>query len=153
MEELQKVKFQTAKLYTDAGYPDTVKGISPLNESFTVSGLMSGSAWMFDFRDDQQKTGKLNLTKPLSMVEYMVDLPSEAAAGEVKLYKEWRFKYRLQNATGIFKNGFAPQSEYFLVLQGYGNVCTSAADFTKWHLEISGKRADFKFFGSLSASN
>ena len=153
MGELQKVKFQTAKLYTDAGYPDTVKGISPLNESFTVSGLMSGSAWMFDFRDDQQKTGKLNLTKPLSMVEYMVDLPSEAAAGEVKLYKEWRFKYRLQNATGIFKNGFAPQSEYFLVLQGYGNVCTSAADFTKWHLEVTGKKSKFSFFGSLSAVN
>ncbi len=153
IEELQKLKFQTAALYTDAGYPETVKGISPLNESFTVTGLLSGNSWMFDFKDDKQKAGKLNLTKPLSMVEYMVDLPSANPEGEVKLYKEWRFKYRVQNATGIFKNGFAPTNEYFLVLQGYGNVCTSAGDFTKWHLEVSGKKAEFSFFGSLSAVN
>ena len=151
MKELQKLKFQTAELYTDAGYPDTIKGISPLNESFSVTGLLNGGAWTFDFKDDQQKTGKLNLTKPLSMVEYMVDLPTpEKPEGEVKLYKEWRFKYRVQNATGIFKTGFAPTNEYFLVLQGYGNVCTSAADFTKWHLEVTGKKAELSFFGKLS---
>ena len=153
MKELQKLKFQTAELYADAGYPETIKGISPLNTSFSVTGLLNGNAWTFDFKDNRQKTGKLDLTKPLSMVEYMVDLPDANVEGEVKLYKEWRFKYRVQNATGIFKTGFAPSSEYFLVLQGYGNVCTSAADFTKWRLEISGKRADFKFFGSLRASN
>lgn len=151
--ELQKLKFQTAELYADAGYPDSIKGISPLNESFSVTALLSGSAWTFDFRDDRQKTGKLNLTKPLSIIEYMVDLPgANNGESEVRLYKEWRFKYRVQNATGIFKNGFAPQSEYFLVLQGYGNVCTSAEDFTKWRLEVTGKRADFSFFGNLSAA-
>lgn len=156
MEELQKLKFQTAELYSDGGESDEVKGIFPLNASFSVAGLLNGNSWTFDFKDDQQKTGKLDLTKPLSMVEYMVDLPSasgEENQGETKLYKEWRFKYRVQNATGIFKNGFAPQSEYFLVLQGYGNVCTSAADFTKWRLEVSGKRAAFKFYGSLGAAN
>ncbi len=147
------MKFQTAELYTDAGYPETIKGISPLNTSFSVAGLLNGNAWAFDFKDDKQKAGKLDLTKPLSMVEYMVDLPDANVEGEVKLYKEWRFEYRVQNATGIFKNGFAPSSEYFLVLQGYGNVCTSAADFTKWRLEISGRKAEFSFFGNLSASN
>lgn len=152
-KELQKLKFQTAELYTDAGYPETIKGISPLNTSFSVAGLLNGNAWAFDFKDDKQKAGKLDLTKPLSMVEYMVDLPDANVEGEVKLYKEWRFEYRVQNATGIFKNGFAPSSEYFLVLQGYGNVCTSAADFTKWRLEISGRKAEFSFFGNLSASN
>ena len=154
MEELQKLKFQTAELYTDAGYPDSIKGIFPLNESFSVTGLLNGSAWTFDFKDNRQKNGKLNLTKPLSIIEYMVDLPtSENTQGETKLYKEWRFKYRVQNATGIFKNGFAPQSEYFLVLQGYGNVCSSAADFTKWRLEVTGKKADFSFFGNLQTTN
>jgi hypothetical protein len=155
LKELQKLKFQTAELYTDAGYPDSIKGISPLGEGFSVENLFGGKVWTLNFKDNNQKTGKLDLTKPLSMVEYMVDLPDgdNAENSLVRLYKEWRFKYRVQNATGIFKNGFAPQSEYFLVLQGYGNVCTSAADFTKWHLEISGKKADFSFFGNLSAGN
>jgi hypothetical protein len=154
LKELARLKFQNAELYTDAGYPDTVKGINISGETFSVEALLSGKSWMFNFKDDQQKTGKLDLMKPLSMVEYMVELPTaEETAGEVKLYKEWRFKYRVQNATGIFKNGFVPANEYFLVLQGYGNVCSSAEDFTKWHLEVSGKKAGFSFFGNLSARN
>ena len=154
LKELQRLKFQSAELYTDAGYPDTVKGINLSGETFSVEALLGIKAWIFNFKDNKQKTGKLELTKPLSMVEYMVELPSaEATESEVKLYKEWRFKYRVQNATGIFKNGFAPTNEYFLVLQGYGNVCSSAEDFTKWHLEVTGKKADFSFFGNLSAVN
>lgn len=155
LEELQKLKFQDAELYTDAGYPDTISGIAPLGESFSVEALLSGKIWAFNFKDNNQKSGKLDLTKPLSMVEYMVNLPSEnnESQGEPMLYKEWRFKYKVQSANGIFKNGFAPTNEYFLVLQGYGNVCTSAEDFTKWHLEISGKRADFSFFGNLQTKN
>ena len=152
LKELARLKFQTAELYTDAGYPDSIKGISPLAEGFTVANSFGGKLWTLNFTDNNRKSGKLDLTKPLSMVEYMVDLPtSKNMVGEVKLYKEWRFKYRIQNATGIFKNGFAPTNEYFLVLQGYGNVCSSAEDFTKWHLEVTGKKADFSFFGNLSA--
>ncbi|MCY7348825.1 MAG: hypothetical protein LH614_21765 [Pyrinomonadaceae bacterium] len=153
MKELQKLKFKTAELYSDAGYPDTIKGINPLGESFSVNSLLNGKNWAFNFTDNNRKTGKLDLAKPLSIVEYMVDLPNAGSEGEVKLYKEWRFKYKVQKATGIFKNGFAPADEYFLVLQGYGNVCTSAEDFTKWRLEITGKRAEFSFFGNLSAIN
>ncbi len=155
LEELGKLKFRNAELYTDAGYPETIKGINPLGESFSVEGLLNGKIWAFNFKDNNQKTGKLDLTKPLSMVEYMVDLPSASVEnqGETKLYKEWRFKYRVQNATGIFKNGFVPANEYFLVLQGYGNVCTSAEDFKKWRLEINGKKADFAFFGDFGATD
>ena len=153
-KELQKLKFQNAELYTDAGYPDTIKGISPLGESFSINGLLNGKTWTFDFKDNENQSGKLSLAKPLSIVEYMVDLPgsTENETTMVRLYKEWRFKYRVQTATGIFKNGFAPQTEYFLVLQGYGNACTSAEDFTNWRLEINGKKADYSFFGNLSAA-
>lgn len=156
LSELGKLKFQDAELYTDAGYPETIKGISPLGDSFSVDGLLSGKIWRFNFKDNNQKTGKIDLTKPLSMVEYMADLPGNETASEsamVFLYKEWRFKYKVQNADGIFKNGFAPANEYFLVLQGYGNICTSAEDFKKWRLEINGKKSDFAFFGKLNAGS
>lgn len=152
LDELARLKFQDAELYTDTGYPESIRGISSLGESFSVEGLLSGKTWRFNFKDNNQKAGKLDLTKPLSMVEYMVDLPDKKAdeGAMIFLYKEWRFKYRVQNADGIFKNSFAPANEYFLVLQGYGNVCTSADDFTKWRLEISGKKSAFTFFGKLS---
>lgn len=155
LEELGKLKFQTAELYTDAGYPDTIKGIKPLGDEFSVETILNGKVWSFNFKDNENKTGKLDLTKPLSMVEYMVDLPSLNDANQtmITLYKEWRFKYRVQNANGIFKSGFAPANEYFLVLQGYGNACTSAEDFKQWRLEISGKRADFAFYGDFAAKN
>lgn len=153
LKELQRLKFQTAELYTDAGYPDTVIGIGkPLGESFSVSGLLNGKSWVFNFRDNNRKTGNLNLMKPISMVEYMVDLPGENKETEVRLYKEWRFKYRVQSATGIFGGGFAPATEYFLVLQGYGNVCTAAEDFKKWRLEVTGKKSGFSFFGNVGAN-
>lgn len=150
IKELKKIKFQTAELYMTEAGEDGIKGINPLGENFIVSGLMSGAVWSFSFKDNNQKSGRLDLTKPVSMVEFMVDLPSkEKRQGETQVYKEWRFKYRLQNANGIFKNAFAPATEYFLVLQGYGNGCTSAEDFTKYHLEITGKKADFTFFGNV----
>ena len=152
LAELRKLNFQTAELYNPSGESEDIKGISPLGANFSIKSLLSGKTWMFNFTDDNRKTGELDLTKPLSMVEYMVDLPN-ANDGEVKLYKEWRFKYKVQNATGIFKNGFAPANEYFLVLQGYGNVCSSAEDFKKWRLEVTGKKADFAFFGDLNASD
>ncbi len=140
LAELRKLKFQTAELYNPSGESDAIKGINPLGGNFSVKGLLSGKTWIFNFKDENRKTGELDLTKPLSMVEYMVDLPN-SNDGEVKLYKEWRFKYRVQNATGIFKTGFAPASEYFLVLQGYGNVCTSAEDFKKWRLEVNRQKS------------
>lgn len=153
MKELRRLKFETAELYTDAGYPETIKGINPLGENFSVESFLGGNIWTFNFKDNNQKTGKLDLAKPLSMVAYMVDLPERERGDntEVLLYKEWRFKYRVRNVTGIFKSGFAPATEYFLVLQGFGNACTSAEDFTKWRLEISGRKADFSFFGKLNS--
>ncbi len=113
-QELRKIKFQTVALYAPGDESDAVEGISPLGANFSVNGSLNANLWSFDFTDDRKKTGKLDLAKPLSMVEYMVDLPgANDGASDVKLYKEWRFKYKIRNAAGIFKTGFAPQNEYF----------------------------------------
>ena len=96
----------------------------------------------------------LNLLKPISMVDFEADLHESANGGNGPvLYKEWRFKYRVQSGTGIFQNGIAPATEYFLVLQGRGNNCTQAEDFTHWRLEITGKKASYAFFGKLNAAS
>lgn len=147
--ELKKIKFDSPQLYTDAGYPETIRGIKPLGSNFTVTASLTGNLWKFLFKDEQSKSGTLNLAKPLSMVEYMVDQTPNAgeSAGEPVLYKEWRFKYNVGGGTGIFQSGIAPKTEYFLVLQGKGNVCTSADQFESWRLEISGTKAKYAFFG------
>lgn len=109
---------------------------------------MQGKTWLFDFKDDKNKSGILNLSAPVSMVSYMVDL-REKKEGDPVLYKEWRFQYNVSQGTGIFKAGVAPATKYFLVLQGRGNMCWAAEDFTSWRLEVTGKKADFAFYGDL----
>ena len=151
LDELKRIQFATANLYTTAAYPEDIKGISSLGESYSLSGALQNNAWKFSIKDDAGKAGTLNLTKPLSMVAYMVDTHDGDEASQVVLYKEWRFKYRVQNGAGIFQNGIAPATEYFLVLQGRGNMCTQAEDFKNWRLEITGKKANYAFFGKLKS--
>ena len=151
LDELKRIQFATANLYMTAAGEDDIKGISPLGESFSLSGLLQNSAWKFIVKDDKGKTGTLNLTKPVSMVAFMVDTHDGGESNEVVLYKEWRFKYRVQSGTGIFQTGIAPATEYFLVLQGRGNMCTQAEDFKNWRLEINGRKAGYAFFGDLKS--
>ena len=154
LEELRKIRFAAvADVFANAGFPDNVKGINPIGESYSLSGSMQNKIWKFDFKDGAGKTGTLNLLKPLSMVDFAVDTRDgkDGGANSPLLYKEWRFKYRVQSASGIFQKGFAPGSEFFLVLQGRGNACTQAGDFTDWRLEITGKKAAYAFFGKLDS--
>lgn len=149
LEELKRIKFSTTNLFMTAASPEDIKGISPLSDVFSLNGSLDGNLWKFDVKDQIGNVGTLTLTKPASMVTFMADIHDSKSEGEVSLYKEWRFKYRVQNGTGIFKSGIVPATEYFLVLQGRGNVCTQAEDFTHYRLEVTGKRASYAFFGEL----
>lgn len=148
--EIKRLRIAETNLYTDAGYPDTIKGISPLTENYTAVFLWQNAGWKFDFKNDKNSTGILNLMKSATMVDYRTDTYNE---GEPVLYKELRFKSKVTGGTGIFKTGIAPATEYFLVLQGKGNNCMNAEDFTHWRLEITGKKADYAFFGKLMAAD
>jgi hypothetical protein len=67
---------------------------------------------------------------------------------EPVLYKEWRFEGQV-NGTGFFKDGITLRTKYVLVFQGRGNSCDGAEDFTHWQLKITGKNADYAFYGEL----
>lgn len=153
--ELNKIRFGAANLFmTEA---DDILGINPIGESFTLNGLLEGKIWKMNFTDETGKTGMLRLTAPTSMVAFAADIhdrpDDDAPASEPRLYKEWRFKSKVESGTGIFQKGVAPAAvtEYFLVLQGRGNVCAQAENFTDWRLEITGKNARYAFFGKLKA--
>lgn len=154
LDELKKIQFKTANLYTSAAGEDNIKGINSIGESYSLNGTLQNNLWKFNFKDDKGKAGTLSLSKPISMVAFMADIHDQKeGAGETSVYKEWRFKYRVQSGTGIFQTGFAPATEYFLVLQGRGNGCTQAEDFTHWRLEITGKKASYAFFGELKSAS
>lgn len=148
LEILRDLRFATANLFTTAAYPDNIKGINPLADSYSINGLFQNNAWKLNIRDDRGKTGLLALPLPSTMVAFAADI-HDRSEGETILYKEWRFKYKVRQGTGIFQKGVAPLAEYFLVLQGRGNNCANSADFKNWRVEITGKNADYAFYGNL----
>lgn len=149
--ELKRLQIDDTTLFTDAGYPDTIKGISPLTENYTAGFMWQPAGWKFDFRNEKNATGGLNLIKAPTMVDFRTDLYE--GEGDPLLYKELRFKYKVLSGTGIFSKGIAPATEYLLVFQGRGNNCMNAEDFKHWRLEITGKKAMYAFFGKLKVKD
>ena len=152
--ELKKLKFSEARLYSTASFPEDIRGLSkPSDENYEISGEISSSGWDFNLKNKNGESGMLNFKMPKKFVDFAVDTRNgkKGGAGSTMLYKEWRFKYKVKDGSGIFKDGIKGKTEYFLVLQGKGNVCTSAEDFTDWRLEITGKKANYAFYGKLKS--
>ncbi len=150
MSELKRLQIAETNLFTTPGYPDNIKGLNPLSESYTSTFRWLNSGFKFDFENEKNAPGSLNLTKSPNMIDFRTDTYNE---GEPILYKELRFKYKVLSGTGIFQRGIVPATEYLLVFQGKGNHCLAAEQFTHWRLEITGKKASFAFFGTLKTSD
>ena len=152
LDLLKAMKFgSAANLYMDAGAEDNIKGISPITESYGFVGSFLNPSWKFNLKT-ADKSGVLTFPIPLKMINYKVDLhleDNEESHGDPVLYKEWRFEGVTTRGTGIFQTGIAPLTKYFLVLQGRGNVCDNAEDFSHWRLEITGKKSSYALFGKM----
>jgi hypothetical protein len=149
---LQQVRFGgLAHLFlTEADMEETARGLAHPAESYALIGSLVGNAWKLSFRDGD-KYGTLSLPLPAKMSSYTADIRDgrTSAGGGPLLYKEWRFEGRV-SGTGFFRAGILAPTSYFLVLQGRGNGCQSAEDFTHWHLKINGRKADYAFYGELA---
>ena len=64
------------------------------------------------------------------------------------LYKEWKLSGPAA-ATGVFEPGGGPRQVLTLILQGRGNSCTDASDFSHWTLVMQGPKANYTLFGDL----
>jgi hypothetical protein len=132
---------------------DQVKGLATILESYAMTAVAESKQWRLKFRTENGKSGELILALPSTVAKFAVDIHNGEtnAAGRPLLYKEWRLEGR---ATGneMFKEGFTAPARYTLILQGRGNRCDNADDFTHWRLEISGKKADYAFFGELASA-
>lgn len=140
-----------ASLYlTEADDEATAKGIAHRAESYALGGSLVGNVWRLTFREGG-KTGTLSLPLPARMTSYAADIHdgSTSPGGGPLLYKEWRFEGRA-GGTGIFGAGVSAPTTYLLVLQGRGNGCQDANDFTHWRLRVSGRKASYAFYGELA---
>lgn len=159
---LDSMKFdQKARLFmTEAGF-DSIKGLSEVEKEDEIAGgawdgnfdlvnEFTNKTWKFTIKTPGGKSGVLTLPMPTQMVQFSVDThdSEDRGLGPI-LYKEYRFKGSVQNGTGIFSSSFIKPTTYFLVFQGRGNNCDDVSDFTHWHLEINGKKADYEFNGKL----
>jgi hypothetical protein len=149
---MEQVRFVgTAHLYlTEADLEESARGLAHRAESYSLKGSLVGNVWKLAFRDGN-KAGTLNLPLPAKMLSYTADIHDgrTSAGGGPLLYKEWRFEGQV-SGTGFFQPGIAAPARYFLVLQGRGNGCQSAEDFTHWRLKITGRRAEYAFYGELA---
>jgi hypothetical protein len=141
----------TANLYlTEADMEEMARGIAGPSEKYAVSGSFVGGAWRLTFRDGN-KTGTLSLPLPAKMLSYKADTRDgqTSPGGGPLLYKEWRFE-GAASGTGIFRTGTAAPAKYFLVLQGRGNGCDNSEDFKHWRLQVTGRKAEYAFYGELA---
>ena len=129
------------------------KGLAHLTGNYSVNGSLIGNVWKLTFRNGDE-SGTLNLPLPAKMLRYAADIhDGQTIGGDSRkplLYKEWRFEGEV-SGTGFFKAGIVAPTKYFLVLQGRGNSCDTAEDFTHWRLKIIGNKADYAFYGELGA--
>lgn len=153
------------ELYQTAG-EDNIKGLDKLFQNptsqapetelvFNLSEMFASKSWKLNFKSSNGHTGTLTLPLPLTMVSFAADIHDgkEGGAGGPLLYKEWRFKGNVGNATGVFQAGIVNPTTYFLVFQGRGNNCDNAEDFTNWRVEINGKKADYAFYGEMASGS
>lgn len=150
--ELERVRFgETARLYTTAAGTAGVKGITDATDTYALTQTRAGDRWTFTLKDAKGRTGTLAFTLPSQVESFFVDTQQGKASGEPVLYKEWRLSAPL-SATGIFAPAAASGSPTVrLVLQGQGNSCTSADQFTAFSIVVTGPSASFTLFGRLAA--
>lgn len=152
IELMKQMRFGDATRFTTEAEEETVPGLPNAADTYSVNGSLFGHLWKLIF-NNADKAGTLNLPLPTKILKFSADIHDGqiGGGGGPVLYKEWRFE-GMAAGTGLFKSGFVAPAKYFLVLQGRGNNCDNADDFTHWRLEIRGRRARYAFYGPMAKS-
>jgi phage-related protein len=158
LSELMRIQLgRTARLFTGAAdVADAAKGIRDASDTYAMAVTRTtdkrGNVWTLAFVDARGKTGNLSWVLPKMIEELAVDTrdPKAQTGNGPLLYKELRLRMPVAG-TGVFEPGNAVGTTARLVLQGRGNMCVAAEDFTHWSLAVGGPRARYQFFGTLAA--
>jgi hypothetical protein len=152
-EEIESLRFgANATLFTGEGDVDGIEGIATPSASYKLTAKWQNDRLVLSFRDSLGRTGTLSLAHPDNLSIFEVDprtRPDKGGQGP-RLYKEWKLTAPA-SGDGVFRPGIAPRQFLTLILQGGGNSCTSAIDFSHWTLVMQGPRANYTLFGDLAS--
>ena len=143
LREVNRVQFGgLARVFQGAGGLDAVDGIEDPSGSYGLAVKRTGRSWKLLLGS----AGSLSFTLPGRAEQYAVDVHDgkRSGGGGPLLYKELRLR---GSATG---SGDFSGGRYTLVLMGRGNVCLAAEDFTRWRLQVTGKRVSYALYGTLA---
>jgi hypothetical protein len=150
-EEIESLRFgASATLFTGEGDTDGIEGIATPSGTYRLAAKWQSDRLVLSFRDKAGHAGTLALARPETISVFEVDprtRPDTGGQGP-RLYKEWKLTAPAAG-DGVFRAGIAPRQLLTLILQGGGNSCTSAIDFTHWTLVMQGPKANYTFFGDL----
>lgn len=149
ISELKALNFNSsAMVYTNACGFECVRGIENPQDQYQIKAGITDTTWQLDFSTPEGENGTLSFALPAEVFEFFVDRSPHIGDGGVYLYKELRLSVQ-PHGTGIFAAGLAGGAQAELILQGEGNLCTAAQDFTNWQLRVDGETARFAFYGGV----
>src|SRR4051812_1847006 len=149
-QEIESLRFGgKATLFTGEGDAEGIEGIATPSGSYSLVAKWQDERLVLSFRDNLGRTGTLSLLRPETVSIFEVDPRDRPDSGQgPRLYKEWKLSAPA-SGSGVFSPGIAPRQILTLILQGGGNSCTSAIDFSHWTLVMQGPNANYTLFGNL----
>ncbi|MDO9561749.1 MAG: hypothetical protein Q7J60_09025 [Bradyrhizobium sp.] len=149
-QEIESLRFAgKATLFAGEGEAAEIEGIATPSESYELTAKWLDDRLELSFRDKLGRTGMLSMARPKTMSVFEVDPRDRPDKGQGPvLYKEWKLTAPAAGS-GVFRPGIAPRQLLTLILQGGGNSCTSASDFSHWTLVMQGPKANYTLFGDL----
>jgi hypothetical protein len=149
-QEIESLRFaDKATVFTGEGDVDGIEGIATPSPTYKLAAKWVDDRLVLSFRDGSGHTGTLSLARPGTMSVFEVDPRDRPDKGQGPLlYKEWKLSAPAAGS-GVFRPGIAPRQTLTLILQGSGNSCTSAIDFSHWTLVMQGPKANYTLFGDL----
>jgi len=150
MEELTHLRFAgTAKLFTDAGFPDTIKGVvEPTTEAYGLKAAITGGGLTLTLTSPHKKSGQIVLPLLARLTRFEVDTrETRPRPNGPPLYKEWRLAGAV--TLGGILAAANTHARATLILHGRGNSCTSATDFTHWTVAVTGTDTQLTLLGEL----
>lgn len=152
-QQIESLRFgRKAELFTGEADPESVGGIITPSRSYDVTAAWRDNRLVLSFRDDRGRTGTLSLARPASVGMFEVDPRNGRDTGQgPTLYKEWKLSAPAL-AAGVFAPGTGPRQTLTLIIQGHGNSCTDASDFSHWTLVMQGPKANYTLFGELATT-
>lgn len=142
-----------ATFATTEAFPEDIKGVSkPSPDPMRAAGSISAGKLELDLVAGGTSRGRVSFTGNGALERFEVDRRIDrgtSPGGGPMIYKEWKFPGAVALEGFLSAGGGVAWGQ--LILHGQGNGCTSAADFSRWTLEVRGGTVHFTLLGAIKS--